>query len=48
MLDRIRLSHVVVAAVLLLGPLFAVGWVTREVPAQKPLLCIFGGGFMFY
>ena len=47
MLDRIRLSHVVVAAVLLLGPLFAVGWATREDPAQKPLRGIVGGGFIF-
>jgi hypothetical protein len=27
--------------------LFAVGWVTREDPAEKPYLKVLGGGFMF-
>src|SRR5690606_34085034 len=38
---------IVVAACLMLVPLFAVGWLTREDPAEKPYLKILGGGFIF-
>lgn len=47
MLDRLKLSHVIAAAVLLLAPLFAIGWTTRKDPAETPLLGIVGGGFIF-
>jgi hypothetical protein len=36
-----------VAGVALLALLFAVGWLTREDPANKPFLEILGGGFVF-
>ncbi|MCV0398001.1 MAG: hypothetical protein K5872_21310 [Rhizobiaceae bacterium] len=32
---------------ILLVPLFAAGWVTREDPETKPYLKLLGGGFMF-
>lgn len=47
MLDRVSLRTVIIVAVALLLPLFALGWMTREDPANKPLLNILGGGFMF-
>ncbi|MDN2566140.1 hypothetical protein N1F89_07895 [Aquibium sp. A9E412] len=39
--------RVVVAAVALVAVLFAVGWATREDPAEQPYLQILGGGFIF-
>lgn len=47
MLERISLNGVAAAACVLLVPLFAVGWLTREDPADKPYLRILGGGFIF-
>ena len=41
------LRGTVAAACLLLVPLFAAGWLTREDPGQKPYLQILGGGFVF-
>lgn len=43
----VSLKGMVAAACLLLVPLFAVGWLTRVDPAEKPLLHISGGGFVF-
>jgi hypothetical protein len=37
----------IAAAVSLAAVLFAVGWLTREDPANKPFLEILGGGFVF-
>jgi hypothetical protein len=39
--------RVVAAGIALLVVLFAVGWMTREDPADKPFLEIVGGGFVF-
>lgn len=47
MLDRISPKGVTVAACVLLVPLFAVGWLTRHDPADRPYLQILGGGFIF-
>ena len=47
MLERVTLPKIVLASLLLLAPLFAIGWVTREDPAETPLLQIVGGGFIF-
>jgi hypothetical protein len=47
MLDRISLPRIVAASVTLLAVLLAIGWMTREDPANKPYLKILGGGFMF-
>lgn len=48
MIERLAsLKGMTVAACLLLVPLFAVGWLTRVDPADKPLLQISGGGFVF-
>lgn len=47
MLDRLTLRHVVVATIILLAPLFAVGWLTRADPTDAPYLKILGGGFIF-
>lgn len=48
MFERVfSLRGTVAAACLLLAPLFAVGWLTREDLAQKPYLQIVGGGFVF-
>lgn len=41
------LPRVIAASVGLVAVLFAVGWATREDPAQSPYLKILGGGFMF-
>lgn len=46
-IDRLTLPRVVGAAVALLALLLAIGWATREDPADKPYLKILGGGFMF-
>jgi hypothetical protein len=47
MTERINLRSIIAAATVLLGVLFAVGWLTREDPQTKPYLKILGGGFMF-
>ncbi len=47
MLERMTLRTVLVASAALLVPLFALGWLTREDPAEKPYLKVVGGGFMF-
>lgn len=47
MLDRLSLRGLIAGCVALLVPLFAIGWLTREDPADKPLLQISGGGFIF-
>ena len=39
--------RVVGAGMVLLAILFAIGWLTREDPANKPYLQIVGGGFVF-
>ena len=43
----VSLKGVMLVAVMLLVPLFALGWLTREDPADKPYLRIVGGGFIF-
>jgi len=40
-------EKVVVAAVSFGVILFAIGWVTRDDPAKRPLLIINGGGFVY-
>ena len=40
-------SRVVAASIVILALLFAVGWATRHDPADKPVLEILGGGFIF-
>lgn len=47
MLERVSLKAVIIASILVLGPLFAIGWATREDPAETPLLGVAGGGFVF-
>lgn len=47
MLDRVTPFRLLAAACALLAPLFAVGWLTREDPAEKPWLQVLGGGFIF-
>ena len=39
--------RVVAAGLVLLALLFAIGWLTRDDPADKPFLEIAGGGFVF-
>jgi len=39
--------NIIIAALALCMVLFAVGWFTREDPADAPYLKILGGGFMF-
>jgi hypothetical protein len=39
--------RMVTAGVALVAVLFAVGWATRQNPADKPMLNILGGGFIF-
>ncbi len=39
--------NIIIAALALCAVLFAVGWFTREDPADAPYLKILGGGFMF-
>lgn len=40
-------SRLIAACLVLLAVLFAAGWLTRKDPAEKPLLDILGGGFIF-
>jgi hypothetical protein len=47
MLERLSIRTIIVASAVLLIPLFAVGWLTREDPANRPVLKVVGGGFMF-
>ena len=47
MSGRLSLTHVVAAAIALVAVLFAIGWLTREDPGERPYLKILGGGFMF-
>lgn len=47
MFERLSLAKVLGAACLLLALLFAIGWLTRESPTDKPYLRILGGGFIF-
>lgn len=44
---RLSLSHLIAASIGLVAVLFAVGWTTRQDPAEAPYLKILGGGFMF-
>ena len=39
--------NILAGAVVLLALLFAIGWLTREDPAEDPYLQVLGGGFMF-
>lgn len=41
------IRNIFAAAMALVAVLFAVGWLTREDPSDKPYLQITGGGFMF-
>lgn len=43
----VSLKGLAAATGLLLVSLFAIGWLTREDPSQKPWLLIQGGGFVF-
>lgn len=47
MFDRLGLGHVIAGALVLLAPLFAVGWMTRSDPSARPPVEIVGGGFIF-
>jgi len=47
MFTQVTFPRIVAAAVGLALLLFAIGWVTREDPAQKPYLAFTGGGFVF-
>lgn len=47
MLDRLTPARLLAAACALLVPLFVLGWLTREDPAEKPWLQVMGGGFIF-
>ena len=47
MLGWISTTRLIGAAVAAIAVLFAVGWVTRDDPAEKPYLHIAGGGFLF-
>lgn len=44
---QFSLSRLIAAGVGLVAVLFAVGWATRQDPAEAPYLKILGGGFMF-
>lgn len=46
MVAHLTLPRIVAAALGLVAVLFALGWATREDPAQKPYLTILGGGFI--
>lgn len=50
-LDRLQrhfsLKRVIAAGIMLAIVLFGLGWASRENPAEKPLLQIQGGGFIF-
>ncbi len=43
---NVTLPRLVAAALALVAVLFSIGWMTREDPADKPYLTIFGGGFV--
>lgn len=47
MIERLTPTSLAIAAAALLLPLFIVGWLTREDPAERPYLKLVGGGFMF-
>lgn len=47
MLDRVTPARLAAAACALLVPLFVIGWLTREDPAERPYLKVLGGGFIF-
>jgi hypothetical protein len=47
MLERVTPARLLAVACALLVPLFVLGWLTREDPAEKPWLKILGGGFIF-
>ena len=47
MLERLTPARLLAAACALLVPLFVLGWLTREDPAEKPWLQVLGGGFIF-
>ena len=47
MLERVSPAGLAAAACALLVPLFAIGWLTRHDPAEKPYLLVMGGGFIF-
>ena len=47
MLERLTPARLLAVACALLVPLFVVGWLTREDPAERPWLQILGGGFIF-
>ncbi|MCO5156732.1 MAG: hypothetical protein M9945_08260 [Aquamicrobium sp.] len=47
MLERLTPARLLAAACALLVPLFVLGWLTREDPAEKPWLQVMGGGFIF-
>ena len=47
MLERITPARLLAAACALLAPLFVLGWLTRQDPAETPWLHILGGGFIF-
>ncbi|WP_299870445.1 hypothetical protein [uncultured Hoeflea sp.] len=40
-------EKLVIGAIALAGMLLAIGWLTREDPAEKPYLRIAGGGFIY-
>ncbi|EKF20853.1 hypothetical protein [Nitratireductor pacificus] len=40
-------QRIVLASCALLAALFAIGWMTREDPGEKPLLQVLGGGFVY-
>lgn len=47
MLDRVTPATLAAAACALLAPLFVLGWLTRQDPAERPYLQVLGGGFIF-
>ncbi len=46
MVGSITPLRIVLAAVVLAGVLFAVGWATRIDPGEKPVIAVAGGGFI--
>lgn len=40
-------QRIVLASCAMLFALFAIGWMTREDPGEKPLLQVLGGGFVY-
>lgn len=46
-MQALSFRSIIIAALALCAVLFAVGWFTREDPADAPYLKILGGGFMF-